>query len=177
MVKDLRVVPIMSKDDERFMAFTGLIEWTQCVIAQSKRIFEAEQLLNNAQVGGIPPIYALHSEHHFFVIAANKLLEFRDWTRALDLYNGVDFSEIDLFCVQDIQDLRNMREHVVQYFQGRGHFPDRWVFEHPEYSADASACVGTTIGGRLDYVKFAAAAVGLLPELLRQPVPYPVTPV
>lgn len=45
------------------------------------------------------------------------------------------------------------------------------VFEHPEYSADASSCVGTMIGGRLDYVKFADAAAGLLPELLRQPVP------
>lgn len=69
-----------------------------------------------------------------------------------------------------------MREHVVEYFQGKGHYKDRWVFDHPEYAADASSCVGTMIGGRLDYSKFAVEAVRLLPELLRQPIPYPHTP-
>lgn len=126
MAKNAPIEPIMSEDDERFMAFTGLIEWTQGVITQSKRIVDATQAFGNVQINGIPLIYALHAEQHFFVIAANKLLEYRDWTRALNLCKGVDFSEIDRFCVQDIQDLRNMREHVVQYFQGKGHSRGRW---------------------------------------------------
>lgn len=169
MVKN---VPIMSKDDERFMAFAGLIEWTQGVIFQSKRIADAEQSLRIIRAGGIPMIYVLHCEHHFFVIAANKLLEYRDWTKSLNLYSGVDFSAIDLFSRQDVTDLRNMREHVVEYFQGDGHAKDRWLVDKPEYKADASSCVGTMIGGRLDYVKFAAAAVRLLPELLKEPSPH-----
>jgi hypothetical protein len=85
----------------------------------------------------------------------------------------VDFSEIDAFSGQDIiRDLRNMREHVVDYFQGHGRASQRWFAETPHFRADASSVVGTMIGGRLDWIKFAAAAERLLPKLLAEPIPY-----
>lgn len=66
-----------------------------------------------------------------------------------------------------------MREHVVDYFKGDGIVKERWVFETPEYSADASSRVGNMLGGRLDYIKFSEAAERLLPQLLKEPIPYP----
>jgi hypothetical protein len=104
-------------------------------------------------------------------------LEFRKWVLALGLCPSVDFSEIDKFDTQDARDLRNMREHVVDYFQGRGNNQDRWWVETPEYKADASAFVdGKFIGGRLDFKAFADAARQLLPQLLKEPIPTPRTP-
>jgi hypothetical protein len=115
--------PIMSKDDERFMAYCGLIQWTESVILQSRRVVTAtEQLMSvNSYVG--KSIYALHCEQHYFVISANKLLEYRQWVKSFGLFDNVDFNEIDAFSIVDVQDLRNMREHIVEYFQGSGHLP------------------------------------------------------
>ena len=59
-----------------------------------------------------------HSEHHFFAIAAHKLIEYRDWCSTFGLCKNVDFAEIDGFQKAKIRDLRNMREHVVDYFKG-----------------------------------------------------------
>ena len=74
---------------------------------------------------------------------------------------------------QGIRDLRNMREHIVDYFWGAGNARDRWMVETPEYKADASSVVGTIIGGRLDWIAFGVAAERLLPQLLAEPIPYP----
>jgi len=165
--------PIMSKDDERFMAFTGLIQWTQGVVLQSKRIIAATEQWRKQVGNSSEAIYAIHCEHHYFVIAAYKLIEYREWVRSLGLCGDVDFSEIDSFSRQDLKDLRNMREHIVEYFRGDGREKGRWMVETPEYKADASSSVGTMIGGRLDYAKFASAAEQLLSELRQQPMPYP----
>jgi hypothetical protein len=169
-------IPIMSPADEKFMAFEGLVQWTAAVIAQADR-------LRNAQISkrGISSrerraaIHDLHCQVHYFVIAAWKLLEHRKWIKAFKLCKNVDFSEIDAFSKNDIRDLRNMREHVVDYFQGIGKVKDRWLKETPSYKADASSMAGTMIGGRLDWKAFSAAAAKLLPQLLNEPIPYPRT--
>jgi hypothetical protein len=171
-----KTAPIMSKDEECFMAFTGLIQWTQGVVFQSKRVIAASEQLAKCASNPEPlpeAIYASHSEEHYFVIAAYKVIEYRQWVRSLGLCNGADFSEIDSFSRQDLKDLRNMREHIVEYFQGKGNEKTRWYIETPEYRADASCTVGTMIGGRLDYVRFTGAAERLLSKLLKQPIPYP----
>ena len=120
--------------------------------------------------------YGFHTECNYFAIAANKLLEFKEWALSLGLCATVDFSEVDAFSRQDIKDLRNMREHVLDYFRGGGHFAGRWIVETPEYKADASSFVGTLIGGRLDWSAFGEAAQRLLLKLLSEPVPYPPRP-
>ncbi len=167
----------MTSDEERFMAFEGLVQWTQAVVTQSTRVSAARdrQSLLGATSG--PPqrreaIHAFHTECHLFAVAVHKLLEFRDWVLAFGLCASVDFGEVDRFSAQDIRDLRDMREHVVDYFMGTGHRHDRWTVQTPEYRADASSVVGTMIGGRLDWIAFGAAAARLLPQLLAEPIPY-----
>lgn len=170
--------PIMTPDEERFMAFRGLVQWTQAVITQSVRVSAAQERQSALPIFSTAAqrreaIHAFHAECHFFVIAAHKLLEFRDWVSTFGLCASVNFAELQGFSAQDIRDLRNMREHVVDYFTGIGNEPERWVVDTPEYKADASSVVGTMIGGRLDWVAFAAAAERLLPQLLAEPIPFP----
>jgi hypothetical protein len=181
--------PIMSPEEERFMALEGLVQWTRAVIAQSVRVSEADarqfpspgletpqQRLQTAQQRAEAhrqAVHAFHSECHFFAIAAYKLLEYRNWAPKLGLCAAVDFGEVDRFSAGDIKDLRDMREHVVDYFGGIGHEPGRWTVETSEYQADASSRNGPMIGGRLDWVAFGATAERLLPQLLAEPIPYP----
>ena len=108
-----------------------------------------------------------------WIIAANKVFEHREWAVSFGLYANVDFSELDQFSESDIRDLRNMREHVIDYFQGRGRDKDRWQVETSEFKADASSVINTMIGGRLDWARFTAVAEKLLPVLLAEPIPYP----
>jgi len=169
-----RKTPIMSADQERFMAFEGLVQWTSAVIAQADRLANAR--LPKAVMSPEErraAIYDRQCQAHYFVVAAWKLLEHRKWVTAFGLCTNIDFSEIDAFSEGHIRDLRNMREHVVEYFQGRGRNNGRWMIQTPEYRADASSIVGTKIGGRLDWKAFSKAAHRLLPQLLREPIPYP----
>ncbi len=163
------------------MAFEGLVQWTQAVITQSARVSEADahqssscrlspstpQQRLRAQQQRRQAVLAFHSECHFFVIAAHKLLEYRDWVRTFGLCASVDFGEVDQFSEEDIRDLRNMREHVIEYFTGGGNAKAQWA------RVDASTRNGPMIGGRLDWVAFGAAAERLLPRLLAEPTPYP----
>jgi hypothetical protein len=180
--------PIMAPDDERFVAFYSLVQWTQAVVTQSARVSAArDHLLSSLSLGPsstlkqrleaaqqrIQASQAWHTECHFFAIAALKLLDCRDWILTFGLCASVDFGGVDQFPAQDIRDLRNMREHVRDYFAGAGNAQDRWTVVSPEYQADAGSVVGTMIGGRLDWVAFGAAAERLLPQLLAEPIPYP----
>ena len=171
-------VPIMTLDEERFMAFEGLVQWTQAVVTQSARVSAARDFLALLVRAGSPSqrrqaMHAFHSECHFFAIAAHKLVEYRAWVLTFGLCSSVDFGEVAQFSADDIRDLRNMREHVLDYFKGIGDVPLRWAVETPEYRADASSVVGTMIGGRLDWVAFGGAAERLLPQLLAEPIPFP----
>lgn len=119
----------------------------------------------------------LQTECHYFVISAYKVIEYKKWVLSLGLLSEFDFSELDQFSESDIRDLRNMREHVVEYFIGKGHNTDRWEhtgdIDGAEFVADASSCINNLIGGRLDWVAFSQAAARILPLLLREPIPYP----
>jgi hypothetical protein len=175
--KRVERVPIMSPEGERYMAFEGLVQWTHAVVVQAARLSEAQKHpsphdLNSRRLA----TGSFHAECNYFAIAANKLLEFKEWTLSFGLCSAVDFSEVDAFSRRDIKDLRNMREHVVDYFKGDGLVKKRWTVETPEYKADASAFAGTLIGGRLDWSTFGAAAQRLLPSLLAEPIPWPPLP-
>jgi len=157
------------------MAFEGVLQWAQAVILQAERLSALcgqPNLVRDAKVRH-QEILARHTECHFFAIAAHQLIEYRNWALKFGLFPTIDFTEINQVSASDIRDLRNMREHVVEYFQGCGHAPTRWVHETPDYKADASSLVGSVIGGRLDWRAFAAAVQRILPELWAEPVPYP----
>jgi hypothetical protein len=66
---------------------------------------------------------------------------------------------------------RDMREHVLDYFQGGSKFPKRW--RTPDGTADASSLNGTLIRGRLDWAASGEAAKRLLPMLLAEPISFP----
>jgi hypothetical protein len=167
--------PIMSDGEERFMAFEGLVQWTNAAIEQGRRVAAATSKMRAgpSQENTRLSSAQLRSDHHYFAIAANKVLEHRDWVRELGLCSKVDFTMLDKFSSGDIRDLRNMREHVVDYFKGIGQDKPRWEIETPEFKADASSSAGTLIGGRLDWMAFAAAAEILLTALLVEPIIYP----
>lgn len=170
-------IPIMSPEDERFLAFDGLIQWTQAVVYQAASVSAAQASLVKA-MRSVNPTERLeasrnfHTECHYFVIAAHKLFEFRRWALTFGLCANVDFSELNRFSSDEVKDLRNMREHVVEYFQGDGNAKDRWITTTPEFSADASSVIGTLIGGKVDWIALGAAAERLLPQLLAQPAPH-----
>jgi hypothetical protein len=167
--------PIMSPDGERYMAFEGLVQWTHGVLLQAERVAKAKESLDRLALQTAAERHATvllsHVEAHFFVIAAHMLLEFQDWVIALGLGKSDDFRELEPFSKTDINDLRNMREHVVEYFQGKGDVPQRWTIETPEFKADASTAVGDLIGGRLNWREFASATKRLHERLLTMSTP------
>lgn len=172
------MAPPLSNDDARFMAFEGLVQWTTATVNQSARLQEAYAEIQNAHPHGWDSRTWAHNsntECHYFAIAAFKVLEYKNWVKELGLCALVDFSELDKFNTNDIRDLRNMREHVIDYFVGQGRAKERWFITTPEYSADASSVVNTMIGGRLDWLEFGKAAEIVLKYLLAEPIPYPAS--
>ena len=165
--------PIMTREEERFMAFEGVLQWAQAVLRQAERLaplyqrpFAADPEQRHRA------ILEMHTECHFFAVAANHFIDYRCWARTFGLFLKIDFSDIDRLAVH-VGDLRDMREHVVGYFSGLGRRPERWMIETPDFKADASSLTGTLIGGRLDWKAFAAAVQQVEPKLWAEPVPYP----
>ena len=108
-------------------------------------------------IWGIP----IQTERQLFCNAAQKLLEHRRWVQGLGFLDGALFRELDKFA-HDINVMRDMNEHVIEYFRGKGQRPQDWVHESEGGTADASSTVDTKIGGRLDWVELGAAAQRLL---------------
>lgn len=166
----------MTPDEQRFMALEGIVQWAFAVTEQANRIESTQNHLlsiDNNQRDVRMNILRFHTECHYFSISAFKFIEMRRQCRQFGLCESVDFSEIDAFSFEEIRDLRNMREHVWDYFTGAGRAQGRWFIDTPNYRADASSVVGTQIGGRLDWVAFSRAVGNILPQLIAEPVPYP----
>lgn len=111
------------------MAFEGLVQWSEGVVEQRKCL--AFAISSTGQKGMTAKrrraaIHASNRHAYYFAMAAWKLLEHRCWVTKLGLCRNVDFAEIDRFSKSDIQDLRDMREHQVDYFRGIGRVPQRW---------------------------------------------------
>ncbi len=155
----------------------GLLQWSQACFEQATRTYAAssahlKSLKSRPQDPEVTAELGRHlqTQCHFFAVAACKLLDFRAWADRLGLCGTVDFAEIDRFDRKHIRDIRNMREHAVEYFEIRGFARDRWIFNTALYAADASSVCGVMIGGRLDYMAFGAAA-SRLHTRLREPAP------
>ena len=161
----------LSIDDQKFMAAEGLVQWLVACVEQGQRLKDI-YANHMSKLSELEPrerrivVAKSHTEGSFLANAANQLFLYRAWVRDLGLFTSVDFSELDPFDQQAIRDLRNMREHAIEYFLGRGNNKDRWFVETPEYSADASSVVGSMIGGRLDYKAFTSACEIVLQRVL-----------
>jgi hypothetical protein len=101
------------------------------------------------------------AERQMFCNAAYKLLEHRKWVKRLGLLDDTLFSELDKFAT-DIDVMRDMNEHAVEYLQGKGKRPHDWIHISEGGISDASSTIDTKIGGRLDWAQLGAAAERLL---------------
>jgi hypothetical protein len=174
----------IDESTQKYLAYVGLIQWTHSIIIQRHLILEAESEVERnfgdpqkSQQQRLLAQLRTHTLDHQFAAAAHQLLDHKEWAQQLALFETVDFSEINRFPRDTIRDLRNMREHQVEYFLGKGRAKDRWITESAggdniQWQADASSRVNNLIGGRLDYVEFTNAASRLLDQLINVPAPY-----
>lgn len=153
------------------MAAQGLMQWLAAAVLQGQRLgaIYKDEMSRLAELS--PPERSLlvlrsHTEGNFLANAAKQVIEYRKWTAALGLFESIDFSALDKFDRKSITDLRNMREHVIDYLQERGSAQDRWFVETPEYRSDASSVVGPLLGGRLDYQAFTATCEVVLQDVM-----------
>jgi hypothetical protein len=184
----------MTLDEQKFMAFEGLLGWTSAVVTQAQRVtaargdFLAQLDRRRAQQAGRGPEemrelilqqrlaqQRFQTDRHLFCNAAYQLLEHRRWVKDLGFLDDALFEEFDKFA-DDIDVMRDMNEHAIEYFRGKGLRPHDWVHQDEGGTADASATVDTKIGGRLDWVELGAAVQRLLARIRPMGPFYPSSP-
>jgi hypothetical protein len=160
----------MTLDSQKFMALFGIKMWANATIEQIKRMETARQSHTSLDAEEREKsILAFNSERHLFLIAANKISEYIEWAINLGSVNKGTFPKLERLH-EEIKILRDMNEHVVEYFLGSGNKKNQWLHIDEGSIADASSTVGTKIGGRLDWNEVADAAREVLANV---PSPYP----
>jgi hypothetical protein len=146
-MKDTGVV--MSDEDQRFMAFQGLRDWSVTALEQIRRMNVAIEKRQEAK-SGLSPTF--NCEKHLFLISAWKVVEHVDWVRKLNFVDADALSDFGQMR-EPLKTMRDKNEHVIKYFRNEGRFPDDWWHTASDGGrCDASATVGTLIGGRVDWV-------------------------
>jgi len=159
----------MPEEDQKFMALAGLRTWCAAAIRQTERIEEARKgMLANPPVAGAQG--AFQADRHLFLISCWKVVEHIDWAKKLNFLDATRFDEF-LKMREDIKVLRDLNEHVIEYFLAKGRYPENWWFETPEGKSDGSATVNTKIGLRLDWIRVRDAATKLLQVLPKSYLP------
>lgn len=139
----------MDEDTQKFMALEGLHTWGHGVLIQVERLEKCQEgFLKHTDWPA--PMRHFIVERHLFLIAVNKLFEHIDWVRKLAFMDDNQFSLLEPFR-KEVKSLRDMNEHNIEYFKGGGRTRDKWVHTSDLGTADASATVGSKIGGRLDW--------------------------
>jgi hypothetical protein len=166
---------------QKFIAFEGICAWAEGVIKQAKRLYYAEAAIMQPLLEEKGPAggWRSHQEvvqqvrvnkhdyfcqRHYFILAANKLNEYRKWCKKLGLVPNSVFAELDHYKTV-VNELRDMNEHIIEYFQGKGRKQDCWLRSDEFGTADASTTMGRRLGGRLDWIEFQAVAARLLEKL------------
>ena len=134
------------------------------------QVFEAMRLRDDSRDDWV---MTLKSSCHYFAVAAFKLQEHLEWAIATDAFANSDLAVLLAFDKQDIKDVRDMREHGIEYLKGRGRFPERFFKQGEHGRSSAHSLTGNLIGGRLDYVAFGKASSTLYETLRASDVPYP----
>ena len=112
---------------------------------------------------------AFQTERHLFCNTAYKLLEHRRWVQDLGFLDHALFEELDKFA-RHIDVMRDMNEHVIEYFRGTGKRPHDWIHQDDGGTAEASSTIGTRIGSRLE---LGAPAQCLLAKIAQMEPFYP----
>jgi hypothetical protein len=148
--------------DQKFMAFEDLLAWTKAIVRQAGRVSEAQDRLKNIfreipYEPGAPideePIrdvgHVFKVERHLFCNASDQFFEHRRWLGRLGDFDEGIFAEIDIF-EPNVSAMRDLNEHAIEYFEGRGRRPKDWTFIGDDFNSDPTGTINTLIGGRLD---------------------------
>jgi hypothetical protein len=168
-------LPVLS---QKFMAFEGLLAWAKAIVRQADRVSNAQEQLKNiiaesshrepGVVFSAEPIrnagHVFKVERHLFCNAAGNFLDHRRWLKRLGGFDESVFAEMDLF-ERDVKAMRNLNEHAIEYFEGKGQRPEDWMFRSEDFDSDPTGTVNSLIGGRLDWIKLREATARLLESL------------
>lgn len=152
----------MEIETQKSMALAGFHMWVRGVIelAEALNSYCQDTASNNWQ--DIQPKF--HRNRHYYLIAAHKVIEHLEWLLTLEMVSpeliGAVWSH-----KENIKRLRDMNEHVIEYFIGRGYDRERWNHSDEFCIADASSTVEDRIGGRLSWNEFAQAVGNLARKL------------
>ena len=102
----------------------------------------------NETVGNMERRHTFYSSQLFFLIAANQAVDFGKWAVKTGAITADVISEL-LTVADDINELRNMNEHVLEYFQDKGRFQHEFIYATDQAIADASSTIEDRIGNRL----------------------------
>lgn len=162
--------------NQRFMAFEGLLAWAKGIVRQADRVSRAQDRTKETikQFPREPGIYNAETirdaghdfkvERHLFCVAASQFFDHRRWLGRLGGFDEGVLTAIDLF-EPDVRAMRNLNEHAIEYFEGRGQRPKDWMFNSDDFNSDPTGTINTLIGGRVDWVKLNEAAQRLLESL------------
>ena len=94
-----------------------------------------------------------------------RLYAFAKWAVKCGAIPASLFSELFNY-EREIIDMRNMNMHEVDYFEGQGRNPDRWITVSSELgSIDASSVHGDSLGGKLNASEMRSIAIRILDGL------------
>jgi hypothetical protein len=160
----------MDAAGQKFMALSGVQTWAYGTIQQAERLdaILAEMckpvLIGHGRSRFVEQKRAFDIERMFFLHAARQFLHFADWTVKLGVVQTSVYDPI--FAIRgDIIDVRDMNEHVVEYYMGGGRNQGRFVNVSPDVIADASSTVDKRIGNRVDWGDVANLLRQILPQI------------
>ena len=153
--------------------------WLRGVVHQGQRLLENQHQMQNAIQATTRDALMKRQdfqfyndlrivEEHFFVISVSKAI---DRLKEVKKFKPELSSDIDGFIhnLPEAKDLRNMREHDVQYFKGEGRAQDRFIKTLTDSTVDASASIsdqnGYFICGRLNVQQAMRAAQKMYPMI------------
>jgi hypothetical protein len=163
---------------QKSMAFEGLLAWAKAIVSQADRVANAQEQFKNKMAGfsrrepgvvfSAEPIrnagHVFKVERHLFCNTAGNFFDHRRWLKRLGGFDESVFAEMDLF-ERDVRAMRNLNEHAIEYFEGKGQRPEDWMFRTDDFNSDPTGTVNTLIGGRLDWIKLREATARLLESL------------
>ncbi|NMH72766.1 hypothetical protein HF078_06755 [Bacillus sp. RO2] len=152
----------------KYMSLWEAKIWSKAVLDEAKEIIELQkkqskliQIIRNNPVTIKKQLDEIwdksRTKEYFLIISLNKA---RDWIKLGTRYNAV-LKELLIKIDNDlpeIRDLRNMREHEIEYYQGEGRKQNQFIISNGHSSSDATSTYvdqsGYYLGGRLK-VQFA----------------------
>lgn len=156
---------MMDTETQKFMVLEDLHTWAMRIIVQAAELNSANESLLKDNLSEWHLLNrSFRSGRHLFLLSANRMRLLIAWARQLNFLDEalwIEFSEFS----DDIKFLRDKNEHVIEYYSGERKPPTRWMHTDENGSCDATATVGTLIGGRLDWNRVSDCCLRLLLKL------------